>query len=127
MLGESQQTWREHLAEIASRIEDPPARSVLGRDGFDDTAARFGQKVDGANGVARLADAVRAPVALIEFDGVPGNVVMNDYACTLQVQPFGSEIGCDKPVKRSSAKGLDRSAAVARGCQSAMKAPRQRA
>src|SRR5258708_12171503 len=98
MLGESQQTWREHLAEIASRIEDPPARSVLGRDGFDDAAARFGQKVDGANGVARLADAVRAPVALIEFDGVPGNVVMNDYPSTLQPHPFGTKFGSDNPL-----------------------------
>gem|GEM_PF-4780743 len=104
----------------ARRIaEDAASRPILRGDGLDDPAPRLGQKVDGADGVARLADAVRAAVALVELYRVPGDVVVDDDAGALQVQAFRGEVGGDEAIDGAAAEGFDGGAAVARGSQAA--------
>ena len=87
-------------------------------------AASLWEKVDGADRFAGLPDAVGPAVALVEFHRIPGDVVMNHYAGTLQVESFRSEVGGDEAIDRAAAEGLDRGTAVARRGKPAAQAPR---
>ena len=70
-----------------------------------------GDEVDRFDGVARLSDAMRAAVALIELHRIPRDVVVDDDGCALQVESFGGDIGRDQKIDEAAFEGVDRSAA----------------
>src|SRR6202030_3790490 len=49
---------------------------------------RLGDEVDGADGLAALADAVGSAVALVELHGIPREVVVDHGAGALEVEPL---------------------------------------
>src|SRR5438093_6317020 len=70
------------------RIEEAAPRPVLGPHRLHDrapAAGALGQKIDGPNRGAPLTESIAPPVALIEADGIPRHVVVDDDSCALQV------------------------------------------
>ncbi len=89
-------------------MERRPSHFVLPRHHAQDSRSiPVRQEVDRANRLARLADAQRPPVALIDLHRVPGEVVVNDRAGALQIQAFRGQVGGDEDIGAAGAEAVD--------------------
>ena len=109
----TQDAWpdrRRLLCHIATS-QHATAHSILRRDDMRDARPIvLRQKVDGANAVARLTDAMSAAIALIELHRIPRDVVVDDGGGALQIQSFRGEVGGHEHIDLSALECVDRAA-----------------